>query len=301
LGGGKTQEERTMNLTFKEVYNSITDKIGAGAHETYKALREAIDVINSKGFLKESQVPLAPGVFGYSFVESNYGEINLLDADNQIIKVLAVKDPNLVRMKRKETMGEYVNNFATKGEPVYEQVGDKIYVYPRISIMLTQSPGMVTITAGEDEKIKYPTEMTPVDSKFNLEIGDKLFVLEATTQGVSRNVITIKSFATTLETNDTIVVAEKGKIGADGDIITFAPAYFVVGHQVLNNFPETYDSSAIIEIKKTFVPAIKYLTLSILTGLLGKNYSNPDISKKYYNLYLAELEILIKNESIYKE
>ena len=288
-----------MTLEFKNVYNSITDKIGAGAHEAYKAVREAIDTINSKGFLKESLIDFAPGHDGTSLSPNDYHKIDLKDADNQVIKVLAVRDPQLTRMKRKETLGEYINKFAEEGEPVYEQIGDIIYVYPKVDYSFGEKEGTVGISGTDDEEIVYDSANAPLDDTFGLEVGDKLYVYSPSDS--AGNVVTIKAFATDSVSKDTITVNEKGLLGSDGDTVKLLPAYTVVGHQILNNFPSSYDSSESIEVKHTFVPAIRYLTLSILTGLIDKNYTSPELSQKYYELYIAELEILLKNESIYKE
>lgn len=276
-----------MDLVYKDLFNQITNRplVTLSAVEIYEIVNEAIEEINAKGFFNE--------------VIENLGTdsddvINLTDATNQILDVKMVRDYNLNRMKFKETGGEYISKFASDGELVYEQIGDKLYVKPEAESVT--STGIKAIAMNKIQKTT--SSYSWVNKGYTVGMKVKISGFTSTN---NNGIFTISKFGTTAEPDDTMQFEENTITDeSDGDTVTVSPAYQVICNEALSKFPSTYSSSASITVKESFVPAIRYLTLAKIYEIIGTQDAIA-LSVENRKLFEAELANLFKNEQQYKE
>jgi len=134
-----------MSVTLNELYSQVWARFGPSVnpYDFYLAVNEAIDELNSKNFMNEAE---------YDLTIDTVGVGDLAALSENVIKVKRVRNHLGYGLIRKETGGEYVENYADPGERVYEHIGDEIRVKLPLSNNSFTSDKIQFIT---DHTVKY--------------------------------------------------------------------------------------------------------------------------------------------------
>ena len=189
-------------------------------------------------------------------------------------------------MKCIETGGEYIDKFAEKGELVYEQIGDNIYINP--------VNDTTKFTSSLHFYKKY-SEIWRSDGGSFVDDGYEKRDIFAVSDCSNSDFDGIYEISKIDALRITVLSQEwsKSEDNVSGSIGIYC---WIICDESLSKFPVSYSEKANIEIKETFVPAIRYLTLSKLYEDKDKYLS--ELNRKIYDYELANL---FRTEQNFKE
>lgn len=284
-------------MTFNEIYRDILNFApNVPALDAMKLINNAISELNSHNFVQEWEMKfplytyLTPPMIDLTDVYIGYNDTYT----TPIIKVKNVLDQDNYALSRVGAGKEYIENVASDGEKVYGQVADRIYINDTTGGSYTLTFDKVAGTIVDDGGADWTT-----DGGFSE--GDYIIIAGDAVDSSNTGMYLIETISTSTITVDATVKAV-GKTEASKATTYALPLYKIIAYIAIPTFSWNSGSPSIdVEVKESYVPAIRHLVLSTVYDVDKYNMKTPVLHEYHKNQADNEISLLESNATQFKE